>query len=713
MKKIQDILISTRTMAVLLLIYAVAMGYATFLENDYGTPTAKALIYEAKWFELVMFLLILNFIGNISRYRLWKKEKLPVLVFHLSFILLFIGGAITRYISFEGIMHIREGQTSNEIITDKNFFKIQIEENGDVLNYEDVPYLMSPRHKNFQATYDFQGKKVSVKAIDYIQRKKDSLVAEEGGAEYLHFVSTGDRGRVNYYLKSGESKSLNGTLVSFNRPIDGAIEFKQENDGKLWIKTPAEAKYMVMATQDSGSVKPNVYEPLSLRSLYTINDIRIVVPEGIKQGKLMAFEGDKKKDQNVPDQLTVEVQGPKTKQLVNLQVEQGNPNLFRQITLDGMNVMLGFGAKVYTTPFALKLDDFVMETYPGSSSPSAYESHVQIIDEGKQTPYKIFMNNVLNYKGYRFFQASFDADRQGTVLSVNHDYWGTLITYIGYFFLFTAMFVIFFWKGTHFWKLNSTLKNIGKKKTTLALAFLLSISINAQKIETHGTNDGSRDNITTTAEQNQGTHIHADGTVHTDGEHATATQTEDAPKQNSVARSMSAMQNISPDEAIARNRISKEHADKFGYLLVQNIEGRIVPINTQALDVLRKIYKRDKFYDNKKDKYLTAEQWFISVNTDAPSWSMVPMIRIGGEGGDELKKKTKANDDGYTSLMNLFPSDANGNLTYVLEEDYNTAFAKKPAEQSSYDKEVIKVNERVQIFNGFFSGQFMRIIPVK
>ena len=69
MKKLQDILISTRTMAVLLLVYAASMAYATFLENDYGTPTAKALIYEAKWFEFVMLLLILNFIGNISRYR--------------------------------------------------------------------------------------------------------------------------------------------------------------------------------------------------------------------------------------------------------------------------------------------------------------------------------------------------------------------------------------------------------------------------------------------------------------------------------------------------------------------------------------------------------------------------------------------------------------------------------------------------------------------
>lgn len=92
MKKITDILISTRTMGVLLLLFALAMAYATFVENDYGTPTAKALIYEAKWFELIMLLLIINFIGNISRYRLWRREKWPVLVFHLAFIFIFIGG---------------------------------------------------------------------------------------------------------------------------------------------------------------------------------------------------------------------------------------------------------------------------------------------------------------------------------------------------------------------------------------------------------------------------------------------------------------------------------------------------------------------------------------------------------------------------------------------------------------------------------------------
>ena len=233
----------------------------------------------------------------------------------------------------------------------------------------------------------------------------------------------------------------------------------------------------------------------------------------------------------------------------------------------------------------------------------------------------------------------------------------------------------------------------------MVVLVFLSLGLNAQKIETHGTTDGS------------GEHIHTEGETHN---HAPAPEAKVQQKaqQNSLAAPLSKMKMISADEIIARNKISKEHADKFGYVLVQNFEGRIVPVNTQALDVLRKLYKKDEFKGT-DGKSLTANQWFLSVNTDTPSWTMVPIIKVDAKGGKELLKLTKADEDGYTSLMNLFPADANGNLKYILEEEYNKAFRKKPSEQSEYDKQVIKLNERVQIFNEFFSGQFMRIVPVK
>lgn len=679
MKKIQDILISTRTMAVLLLAFAISMAVATFVENDYGTPTAKALIYEAKWFEVIMFLLLLNFIGNIGRYRLWRREKWPVLVFHLAFILIFIGGAITRYISFEGTMHIREGETSNEIVTDKHFFKIKIEEKGEQQNYHDVPYLMSPLHHNFQATYDFLGKeKIVVKALDYIQRKKDSLVAGNG-KEYLHLVSTGDMGgRQNIYLAEGEVQNINGTLVSYNRTsIDGAVEF-QKKDGQLYIKTPTDAAYMTMATQATGTTKKDEFQPLALRSLYTIDQLKLVIPEGTKKGKLVAYEGDKQKDKDVPDMLKVEVAGPKTKQVVDLIVEKGNPNNYKQIHLDGLDIMLGFGPKIYSTqPFALKLDKFVMETYPGSSSPSAYESHVKIVDEGKETPYKIYMNHVLNYKGYRFFQASFDPDRKGTVLSVNHDFWGTLISYIGYAFLFVGMFVTMFWKGSRFWNLNKMLKQVSAKKAATLILILLSFGFYAQEIDMHG-KDGSHEG-------------HA---------HSTEIKPTSSGKNPTV---------IDADAMVKNIEINKEHADKFGYLLVQNYEGRIVPANTQALDILHKLTSRSKFQN------LDANQWFLAATIDPMFWAQVNIIKIetAGKVGKDLRAKTKATDEGFTSLIKLFPADKNGNLRFVLEDDFNEAFRKKASERTRYDEAVIKLNDKVQVLNGIMSYQYFRTVPVK
>ena len=113
MKNLFNFLYSTRLMAVLFIVFATAMGVATFIENDYGTQTSKALIYNAWWFEAIMALFVINFFGNIFRYRLYKKEKWAVLLFHSAFLLILVGAGITRYVGYEGIMLIEEGETTN------------------------------------------------------------------------------------------------------------------------------------------------------------------------------------------------------------------------------------------------------------------------------------------------------------------------------------------------------------------------------------------------------------------------------------------------------------------------------------------------------------------------------------------------------------------------------------------------------------------------
>ena len=133
---IKDILFSTKLTAVLLLTFAVAIGWATFIENDYGTAASKAIIFNTRWFELIHILLIINLIGNVFKYQLFKLSKAATLMFHLAFIVIIIGAGITRYISFEGSMHIREGEVSNTIVSADTYLQFKVDDKLDQLTYK-------------------------------------------------------------------------------------------------------------------------------------------------------------------------------------------------------------------------------------------------------------------------------------------------------------------------------------------------------------------------------------------------------------------------------------------------------------------------------------------------------------------------------------------------------------------------------------------------
>ena len=68
-KKINSILFSTRLMAVLFIVFAVAMGAGTFIESKYNTDTARIWIYNAWWFEVIMVLFKINLFCKKKRYQ--------------------------------------------------------------------------------------------------------------------------------------------------------------------------------------------------------------------------------------------------------------------------------------------------------------------------------------------------------------------------------------------------------------------------------------------------------------------------------------------------------------------------------------------------------------------------------------------------------------------------------------------------------------------
>ena len=119
-------------------------------------------------------------------------------------------------------------------------------------------------------------------------------------------------------------------------------------------------------------------------------------------------------------------------------------------------------------PFAVSLNDFQLIHYPGTTNPMDFVSYIEIQDTKHETRdsapsnsspklgevakpegyvnktfgsslHTVSMNNILSHRNYRFYQSSYDSDRQGSVLSIYHDPYGITITYIGYFLLFASM----------------------------------------------------------------------------------------------------------------------------------------------------------------------------------------------------------------------------------------------------------------------------------
>jgi cytochrome c-type biogenesis protein CcsB len=421
--KIIKILFSPAFMGILFVIFVISMAAATFIENDFGSAASYSIVYNSRWFELILLLLSVNLIGQVIIHKLFRKEKLPIAIFHLSFVLMITGAGITRYFGWEGSIHIREGETSSTCYSD----------------------LMSDSEKS-------------------------------GGA---------------------------------------------------------------------------------------------------------------------------------------------------------------LGSKITILPFSLRLDAFIMERYPGSNSPSGYKSNVTLIDKAAdvEKPFTIFMNNILKYKGYRFYQSSFDKDEKGTILSVNHDLAGMLITYTGYVLLFFFIILSLIIRNSQFRTIKVSAWSSPLRKGVVSVLFFLFISglsvLNAQKF---------------------------------------------IP--------------------------GKESSEEFGKVLVQDQKGRTKPLFTLSNDILRKVSRENKFEGN------SPMQVFLGLYFDFDHWKDVPLIRVSNS---DLRKVVgiKGNMVSFSNLV-----DISGKGTYKLSEQVNTAYEKAPARRNKFDKEVMKVDERVNIIYMIYKGDFMKIFPL-
>lgn len=687
LKRLASLLFSTRLMAILFIVYAAAMATATFLDagqETSPTPFTRHYIYNAFWFEMIHILFVINFLGNIARYKLLRKGKWTTLIFHLAFILIIVGAGITRYLGFEGVMPIREGATATSFLSDKTYLTVFIdgERNGapQRRRVEKKLDLSTRLDNDFTFDTDFDGKPVRLQFSKFIDGAEEGFIENPDGKKLLKIVEAGDGDRHDHYLEEGKVQNIHNMLFAFNAPTEGAINITVNSDNSYTIESPFEGNATVMATQESFALAKDSLQELKMRALYQVGEMRFVFPEPVAVGNPGIVEAFPKARGQV-DALFVTVEANGQTEEVGLLGGKGVSPTMETVEMGDLKVHLAYGSKAVDLPFAITLNDFIAEKYPGTEKVySAYESKVTVVDEAVENggfDYDIYMNHILEHKGYRFFQASFDPDEQGTVLSVNHDFYGTWVTYIGYFLLYLGLMLILFDKGSRFGHLKVMLDKVKAKKaalTVVILFFALSESLYAQEVVV----------------KNGNTEI-----VQTPESLTPALTPEEAHAPNHGMASKAEI-----DSILLKNAVSVEHAEKFGKLVIQDDRGRMMPVNTFSSLILRKLSRKDTYLG------LNADQVFHSMIESPVFWYSVDFIYIT-EKNDSLRAIIGVpKDREYIKAIEFFDEQGRYKLAPYLEQAYAADV------KTNFDKDFIDISERLALLDRALSGEILKVFPL-
>ncbi len=624
-------------MGILFVVFAASMAAATFIENDYGSSAAYNFVYDTRWFELILLLLSVNLIGQMIIFKLYKKSKITIFIFHLSFVMMIAGAAITRYTGWEGTIHIREGEEQNKCFSGEKFLGYVLKDkSGTILDKNSQKYYMGSKSAdNYKKKIKLDGEDYNLVLARIIPNAAEIVSSSPGGSPVISFVVTDSTGREIVKLKNGESKLSMGVSIGLNPLSDNDVTIVTDSSS-FYIKSLFPFEQTGMMTQEKNSVMPGETSKLASMQIISVKGLKIVPQELEIAGIIKTVSIDRSKQETGRNSFIFNLIAGSNQVAEITLWDNGTESRASGLAYIGGNTLeITYGSEEIPLPFSLKLTDFVLDRYPGSNSPSGYKSNIVLIDKAEniERPFTIFMNNILKHKGYRFYQSSYDQDEMGTILAVNHDLAGMMVTYIGYGLLFLFIILSLLNRKSVFYVVNASYWNSAlRRKIPIVMVMLLlsgTISVNAQKL---------------------------------------------------VA--------------------AKDASEAFGNVLVQDQKGRTKPLFTLSNDILRKVTRENKF------EGLTPMQVFLGVYIDFDNWKDVPMIRISNK---DLRNSLNIsrNMASFSDLVDL-----QGEGSYKLSDGVSSAYSKAPGARTKADKEIMKVDERVNILYMIYTGDFLKIFPL-
>jgi len=188
----------------LLLVVALLLAAATFIEKYIGTVAAKTIIYYSPLLIILFAALVVNFIAIAIKQHLLRARKWVFLCIHGALMVILAGALVSHIFGEEGSIYLREGAQTHAMLVRTN--------RGD--SYHKLPFDI--KLKEFVVTrYPDSFTPSSYKSIVVIHLEERSIE---------HSISVNKPLSIKGYrlFQSSYDRDGKGTVLSVNKDIPGS-----------------------------------------------------------------------------------------------------------------------------------------------------------------------------------------------------------------------------------------------------------------------------------------------------------------------------------------------------------------------------------------------------------------------------------------------------------------------------------------------------------
>jgi hypothetical protein len=447
LQKLNKPLASLKLAVFVILAMGVMSAWGTIVESIYqDAKRAQETVYHAWWSYTIFALLSINLMAVMFDRWPWKKKHSGFLAAHIGIIILILGSIYTRYYGIDGSMSFGINESNRRITIGQTYLGVYSGlgmGNMRTLYEENTAFLVHPPSKEKPLKISLGKEELVIDrfhAYGIPQFKiEESDKITDGPA--LRFQMSNERvseadwmqlGRDNFDIKDmGPAKIILGRKGLFRYTGGNVLLLEVEKDSDILDYT------VYTASQNGKTASGRVRAGDSLETGWMGLTFRIL--KFMKHAKSnWTYEKIESSADGAVQTIGFSFAGK--------DYETGLNSSVRLFT-DDANYILVFANRQIPLSFALRLDDFRVGRYQGTNRAMTYESDVSVVDpQAGPLQTTISMNEPLKYKGFTFYQSSFQEDEMGrptmSILSVNRDpgrpwkYLGSLLIVYGIIHLF-------------------------------------------------------------------------------------------------------------------------------------------------------------------------------------------------------------------------------------------------------------------------------------